>query len=125
MNEAIRFFAAAFPDFDVRGRARAETPGNERGWLPFGNDTTYIALEEAKRKRAGHATYRNPGINHIGFVVGDPDSIIERLSDAGFTENMRNYSHPFRKRTYFYDTDGIEHEFIEYLTDKSKEKNQY
>ncbi|MDH3493919.1 MAG: VOC family protein, partial [Acidobacteriota bacterium] len=125
LDEAIRFFTAAFPDFRVRGRGRAETPGNERDWLHIGNETTYVALEESTLDRSGHLTYRNPGINHIGFVVEDIEALTSRLSEAGFKENMRDDSHPSRKRTYYYDADGNEYEFVEYTTQNSEERNQY
>jgi len=125
LDKAIRFFSAAFPDFRIRGRGRSETPGNERDWIHFGDDTTYIALEEATKERSGHLTYRNPGINHIGFVVEDMDTVVERLEAAGFSENMRDYSHPSRRRSYFYDADGNEYEFVEYMTENPEERNQY
>ncbi|MDH3529803.1 MAG: VOC family protein, partial [Acidobacteriota bacterium] len=75
--------------------------------------------------RSGHLTYRNPGINHIGFVVEDIEALTSRLSEAGFKENMRDDSHPSRKRTYYYDADGNEYEFVEYTTQNSEERNQY
>lgn len=125
LEEAVRFFKVAFPDFEIRGRGRAETPGNERDWLHFGNQTTYVALEVANDGKSDHMTYRNPGLNHIGFVVEDVELVARRLLDAGFEENMRDFSHPYRKRTYFYDSDGNEYEFVEYLTDNPHERNQY
>lgn len=125
LDEAVRFFTAAFPEFRIRGRGRAETPGNERDWLHFGDETSYLAIEEATNGSSNHRTYRNPGINHIGFVVDDLEATAARLKNAGFAENMRDDSHPSRKRIYYYDGDGNEYEFVEYTTADPEERNQY
>ena len=125
LDEAVRFLKTAFPDFRIRGRGRTKTPGNERDWLHIGTETTYLALEGATASASGHQTYRNPGLNHLGFVVEDLDSVVERLTSAGYEEHMRDFSHPHRKRTYFYDSDGNEYEFVQYLSENPAERNQY
>ena len=125
LEKAVEFLSTAFPDFVIRGRGIATTAGNERPWLHIGNQKTYLALEEATAGNSGHKTYRNPGFNHVGFVVDDIEGLIARLSDAGYTENMRDFSHAHRKRIYFYDDDGNEYEFVEYLTTDPDEMNQY
>jgi hypothetical protein len=38
---------------------------------------------------------------------------------------MLALDHPHRLRAYFYDEDGIEWEFIEYLSNNPSERNDY
>ena len=125
IDQAVDFLKAAFPDFQIRGRGISNTAGNERAWLHIGNQKTYLALEEATAGESDHKTYRNPGINHVGFVVDDIEAVIARLSAAGYTENMRDFSHAYRKRVYFYDKDGNEYEFVEYLSADPGKINEY
>lgn len=127
LDESIRFFTTAFPDFRVRGSGETVSEeGVVRKWLHLGTDLTYIALEQISLKDEGtRQSYRDVGVNHIGFVVDDVEVIVQRLTDAGFKQSIDVEPHPFRKRFYFYDTAGIEYEFIEYLSDDPTEMNDY
>lgn len=126
IDKAIKFLTTAFPDFKVRGGGESETGGGIRKWLHIGTDVTYVALESVSSKDEGtRRLYRDVGINHIGFVVEDVEAIIKRLKNAGYKESISVEPHPFRKRVYFYDSDGIEYEFIEYLSDDFSERNDY
>ena len=77
--------------------------------------------EGENRDLSGHA----PGLAHLGFVVDDADGVIKRLEAKGFQIALSGGEHPFRKNVYFIDPAGIEFEFIEYLSDKPSERNQY
>lgn len=126
IDEAIRFLTTAFPHFNVRGQGESESDGVIRKWLHIGTDETYIALEQISLEDQGNRTpYQDVGINHIGFVVNDVDSLIARLKEAGYSESINVEPHPYRKRSYFYDRDGIEYEFIEYLTNNRDKRNDY
>ena len=121
LDEAKRFLTTAFPDFKVR---RDAGPDEEKPWIHIGTDSTYIALSRATEHGAA-ANYRGPGINHLGFVVDDIDDIKQRLSAAGYKEGIVCEPHPYRKRLYFHDADGLEWEFIQYLSDDPGERNDY
>lgn len=126
IDEAIQFLTTAFPHFKVRGQGESESDGVIRKWLHIGTDETYIALEQISLEDQGNRTpYQDVGINHIGFVVNDVDSLIARLKEAGYSESISVEPHPYRKRSYFYDRDGIEYEFIEYLTNNRDKRNDY
>lgn len=126
IDETIKFLTTAFPDFKVRGGGESETGGVIRKWLHIGTDETYIALESVSSKDEGsRRPYRDVGINHIGFVVKDVEVITRRLKEAGYKESISVEPHPYRKRVYLYDSDGIEYEFIEYLSDDFSERNDY
>ncbi len=121
LDEAVRFLTTAFPHFEVRGRGTS----NGRPWLHIGSETTYIAFNEATLKDSDREPCDESGFNHLGFVVDDADLIANALRDAGYREGIQAEPHPHRKRRYFYDTDGTEWEFVEYLSETSDERNDY
>ncbi|KXF79625.1 VOC family protein [Enterovibrio coralii] len=122
LHSTIHFLQSAMPDFKVRGEGRNQ----HYGWCHLGTETSYIALQEVVIDKAvERIPYRQLGTNHIGFVVDDVTSVSERLKAEGFTQIEFNESHPSRKRAYFLDADGIEWEFVEYLTDAMESRNDY
>lgn len=129
LDRTVDFLTTAFPDFRVRGRGETETGGTRRQWLHLGTDETYIALEEvfAGDHAAGgdRRPYLDVGINHVGFVVEDVETLVRRLEEAGYRQSIAADEHPHRKRFYFYDGDRIEYEFVEYLSDDPAERNDY
>jgi len=126
IDKAIRFITTAFPHFKIRGKGESETDSVVRKWLHIGTDETYIALEQLSiNSESTRNSYRDTGINHIGFVVDDIDTITTKLKEAGYKESIKVEPHPYRKRVYFYDDDQIEYEFIEYLSDDNAERNDY
>lgn len=121
LNKSIEFFTTAFPHFKVRGGGE----GN-RKWIHLGDDVTYLALNEAKpTDKSIINDYDFKGFNHIGFVVEDVEAIADRLMAAGYRRNYPKQVQPFRIRDYFLDADGNEYEFVEYLSDKTEERNSY
>lgn len=126
INEAIKFLRTAFPHFKPRGEGESEENGIVKKWLHLGTDETYVALQQISSKDEGtRRPYRDVGINHLGFVVTDVESIASNLNKAGYRESIDVEPNPFRKRYYFFDADGIEYEFIEYLTEDFAERNDY
>lgn len=121
INTAVDFFQTAFPDFKVRGGGDL----NGRKWIHLGNDTTYIALNEALIQKKNVKDYTQPGINHLGFVVEDVDIIAERLLAAGYQRDYPKQEETYRIRDYFVDADGNEYEFVQYLSDSINERNFY
>ena len=125
VDEAVRFFQTAMPKWKVRADASDEESNCKR-WVHFGSETTYIAIEDrGATKKGPHQPYVHPGINHLGFVVEDVDALSKRMTDAGYTEGLSSPDNPNRKRIYFFDNDGNEYEFIEYLKADLSSRNDY
>ncbi len=121
LESAIDFFQTAFPNFEIRGSGKH----NGRKWIHLGNDDTYIAINEALVQKISVKDYTQPGINHLGFVVEDVDTIAERLLAAGYERDYPKQEEKYRIRDYFLDSDGNEYEFVQYLTEKIEERNFY
>ena len=121
LQEAIRFFQSAFPHFKIRGG------GNDmREWIHLGDDDTYIAINQAKQSGLkADKNYDKIGINHLGFVVQNVEEIANNLLSNGYKRDFPKEVEQFRIRDYFADADGNQYEFVQYLSDKPKEKNSY
>ena len=119
LEEGIHFFQTAFPEFSIRGGKL------EDNWVHFGDDFTYIALQQSVNSKLDKNSYDNPGINHLAFVVEDIKSLVERLESEGYKKNYPSEYHEFRTREYYLDADGNEYEFIEYHSNNPEERNQY
>lgn len=123
VDATVAFLKTAFPDF----RIRREGINGGRCWLHIGTDETYIALNEALSEPAEPwIPYSGkPGVNHLGYEVDDAEALRERMRGAGYNDSTYPNNHPYRKRVYFYDPDGNDWEFVEYLSDNPKERNDY
>ncbi|MBT4071084.1 MAG: VOC family protein [Euryarchaeota archaeon] len=125
VDEAVRFLQTAMPDWKVRADV-SSAESNCRRWVHLGTDTSYIAIEDrGATEKGGHEPYVDPGMNHLGFVVNDVNAVSKRLTDAGYEEGLSSLDNPNRKRIYFYDADGNEYEFIEYLKTDVASRNDY
>jgi len=96
-------------------------------WVHFGTDDTYIALTQSTgqpSERWKPYTFM-PGVNHLAYVVEDVEALHGRLQAAGYQESTPPNRHPYRKRVYFYDLDGNDWEFVQYLTDDPKKRHDY
>ncbi len=123
VDRTVRFLQTAMPELQVRGGG---TGVKCRRWVHVGVGATYLAIEDRGADGPGpHEPYIHPGLNHIGFVVADVGLVAERLSRAGYRSGEDAMEHPHRKRIYFYDDDGNEFEFVEYLSDRAEERNDY
>lgn len=122
-DDAVRFLQTAFPDFKVR----SESIRDGLRWMHIGTDETYIALNETKAdaSKIKQPYDASPGVNHLGYEVGDVEALQKRLSAAGFKDSTYPNSHPHRKRVYFYDADGNDWEFVQYYSDNPAERNDY
>ena len=126
LDEAIRFFQTAFPDFDIRGRGATDNGDWRSEWVHIGTDATYVCLNADSRpagdRERGHKGF---GVNPLGFAVDDAQAIYDRLAGAGFKEGFQPGEHAHRRRVYFLDSDGNEYEFVEYFSDDPAERNSY
>ena len=131
LDRAIRFFAVALPDFEVRKRWVIE----DKEWAHVGTESHYIAINSPTDKnRFAAAETKDPGdrmsggFNHVGFVVEDVEAVHNRILEAGFERGYNNgniIEHPSRRSVYMLDGDGNEFEFMQYLTAEISKRNSY
>ena len=57
--------------------------------------------------------------------MDDARQLRERMLAAGYRESTPPNSHPYRIRVYFYDSEGNDWEFVQYLSDDPEERNDY
>ena len=125
IDAAIIFLCLIDPSFEVR---RDETPEGSYRWAHVGNDDFYIALQEphiGSMPQAPRETYKNHGVNHLGWVVADFDAAVARLEAAGCRQGIPVTDHPHRKRAYYFDEAGLEWEIVEYTSDDPAQRNEY
>ncbi len=120
----VRFLKTAFPEFRVRHDGISS---DNRRWVHIGTDDTYLAFYQADAgAQRNWIPYSGvPGVNHLAYEVDDVDAVRYRLEANGFRESTPSNSHPFRKRVYFFDSEGNDWEFVEYLSDDPAERNDY
>ena len=116
LDETVTFLTTALPHFKVRYRGKTA-----RGttWLHIGTDSTYLALSQMPEDDVS----KDARFNHVGFVVDDAEAVKKRCLDAGYKEEF--VDHPYRKRVYITDKEGLEWEFVEYLSDDPAKRNDY
>ena len=120
----IMFLQTALPDFIIRH----DEPDNYGDrWVHIGNDKTYIALNNSTQKDSSDwIPYSGKlGVNHLGYMVDSVEQVRSRLRAAGYIESTVENNHLFRKRLYFYDSEGRDWEFVEYLSKNVEERNDY
>jgi catechol 2,3-dioxygenase-like lactoylglutathione lyase family enzyme len=124
IDDAIRFLETAFPEFRKRFDG---ADANGKRWVHIGTDDTYIALTQATTEPAQRWTpYTGvPGVNHLAYEVDDVEALRIRLASAGYRDSTVPNNHPHRKRIYFYDSDGNDWEFIQYLSSDPAKRNDY
>jgi catechol 2,3-dioxygenase-like lactoylglutathione lyase family enzyme len=120
----LRFVQTAFPEFRVRGQGTSWTGAR---WIHVGSDESYLALYQASHEPAEpwEPYGGKPGLNHLGFEVDDAEGLRKRLAEGGYRESTVPNAHPHRRRVYFYDPDGNDWEFVQYLTGDPALRNDY
>ena len=121
----LSLLQAAFPSWRVRGEGNDAWEGHPRRWLHVGDDEFYITLNDFGRGAQRDLKSAEPGLAHIGFEVDSVDEIVANLKKAGHEPSSWAPDHPHRRRVYFIDGEGIEFEFIEYLSANPAERNDY
>jgi catechol 2,3-dioxygenase-like lactoylglutathione lyase family enzyme len=124
IDATIHFLRAAFPEFRIR--FDGEDPHGRR-WVHIGTDDTYVALTQstAEPDRPWTPYAGVPGVNHLAYEVDDADALRERLRAAGYKDSTIPNEHQYRKRVYFYDPDGNDWEFVQYLSDDPAKRHDY
>ena len=113
-----RFLQLAVPEYSPRGGGVDPNYGK---WLHIGTEANYIALTEVKGAKPIE------GLRHIGLVVEDIDDLVNRLQVAGIEPSDASAldEHPYRHRVYYCDGNGLDWEFVEYLSEDSALANDY
>lgn len=75
--------------------------------------------------RRGTPYKGRPGLNHLAYEVEDAEAIRARLQAAGYRDATLPNAHPYRKRIYFYDPEGNDWEFVQYLSDDPRQRHDY
>lgn len=122
VEATTRFITAAFPQFVIRGEG-LDSAG--RLWRHVGTADTYVALQAVDANPRRQPYGDEVGLNHLGWEVDDVAAVERRLREAGFEPNLHADGHPARNRVYFYDPDGNDWEFVQYLTDDPARRNDY
>lgn len=118
LEETERFLSIAQPLMARRGGGFTEGFGN---WMHLGTEDSYIAFTEVK------GSSRAANLRHIGIVSDDVEALMQRLSAAGYepADDSALDSHPHRRRVYYIDGNGLDWEFVEYLSADPAERNDY
>jgi catechol 2,3-dioxygenase-like lactoylglutathione lyase family enzyme len=119
----IRFLQTAFPEFRVRGEGIC----NGCRWVHLGTDETYLSLNQAYAEpEKAWTPYRGlPGVNHLAYEIDDVEALCKRMKLAGYRDSTPPNKHPHRMRRYFYDAEGNDWEFVQYLSKDPSERNDY
>jgi len=118
LDDTVLFLTTALPNFKVRYR---EQTAGCIPWLHIGSDSTYLALNQLSQD-IDSQDFR---FNHLGFVVDDAEEVKNRCLNAGYKEGYIDKPNPYRKRVYILDKEGMEWEFVEYLSDDPAKRNDY
>ncbi len=124
MQPTLSFLQCAFPHWRVRSEGQSEWSGKLRNWLHFGDDHTFITLNDNgvgdPRDLKGHAQ----GLAHLGFTVTGIERLVKRLSKHGYAPSVALQTMGYRRNVYYIDAAGLEFEFVEYLSDDPAERNE-
>ncbi|MBN7795727.1 VOC family protein [Parahaliea mediterranea] len=122
---SLAFYRAALPHWRVRGEGEQNWYGTPRRWLHFGDDYSYLTLNDNGHGENRDLRDNTLGLAHFAFEVGNLDAAVARLAEAGFDIAKPGNDEPFRRNVYFVDPDGFEVELVEYLSDSPAERNLY
>lgn len=125
-QHTIQLLLTALPNWSVRGKGDyINDRGEKISWFHIGDETFYLAIDDAGRGKFPYWTERFTGLNHLGFSVENIDQTVERLVEAGFEFDHWGGEHPHRKSVYFIDEHGFQLEFVEYFSEVANERNDY
>ena len=119
----LKFYQAAFPHWRVREQGEGAWNGKPRTWLHFGDDYQYLTFNDNGEGQPRDLLGHQPGLAHFAFATNNIDAIIERLAAAGFPVDKDGAEEPHRRNVYFIDPNGIEVEFVQYLSDLPTQRN--
>lgn len=125
IDAAIAFLQIINPSLMVR-RDEIHPEGHRWAHVSFGD--SYIAIEEPHSKSFAPIRtrpYQDFGINHLGLVVDDLTSVIDKMDAAGFKRGIPGENNQYRQRVYYLDSAGMEWELVEYYSNIECERYSY
>ncbi|MFH4402875.1 VOC family protein [Vibrio diabolicus] len=123
---SIDLLLSAIPEWEVRGKGVIDDWfGKKVNWYHIGDNDSYITIQSGGEDVIGDWKGHWSGVKHIGIVVPNILELVERLSLSGFELDHWGGEHPFRKSVYYLDKNNAQFEFIEYLSDRKSEQNDY
>jgi catechol 2,3-dioxygenase-like lactoylglutathione lyase family enzyme len=124
LDGMVRFLKTAFPYFEIRHEGKQS---NGKRWLHIGSSSTYLAISEASEPLENRRVLYGgvPGLNHLAYVVDDVGQLRARMEAGGYRNSTPPNKHPYRIRVYFYDDEGNDWEFVQYVTDDPEKCNDY
>ena len=125
IQPSLEFILTAFPEWRIRGKGKGQWAGQARNWLHVGDDEYYITLNDGAQGAVRDLKGTNPGLAHLGFVVENVEAVTARLDAKGYSIDIIGRDHPYRKTVYYIDPNGFQFEFMQYLSEEAKLKNQY
>ncbi len=123
ISKTLDFYEAAFPHWRVRDEGDSPWYGKPRKWLHFGDDYQYLTFNDNGEGEPRDLTGHQPGLAHFAFVTNNIDAVVERLANAGYDIAKDGADEPHRRNVYFIDPNGIEVEFVQYLSDLPAQRN--
>lgn len=123
IQKSLTFYQAAFPEWRVRDSGGGDWYGKERDWLHFGDDTSFLTLNNNADSPARDLSGHQAGVAHFAFEISDIKAMQQRLQDAGFEYRVRGDENPYRHNIYYIDPDGNEIEFVQYFSDLIAQRN--
>jgi catechol 2,3-dioxygenase-like lactoylglutathione lyase family enzyme len=121
IENTLTFYRAAFPHWRIRDSGEDE--GASSKWVHFGDDRQFLTFNETGSADLTIKKDSHLGFGHMGYVVVALDALVTRLTNAGFEGHHYGAQNPYRENVYFYDPNGLEVEFVEYLSDIPSERN--
>lgn len=128
MAETLAFYQAIFPTWKIRGQNKEAYFGSRSHWVHFGDDYNYLAFHQVLQDVPNSSIIKTKldlGFSHLAFEVDDLQQVTERLSVAGYQPRSNGNPTEYRKNLYYSDPNGIDVEFVQYLTDQPELRNDY
>lgn len=125
IEASVRFYLAVFPTWQARGQGEDEWYGKARRWVHIGDDCQFLTLNDDGEGDNRDLTGHQVGLAHFAFEVDDLALIEKRLQQIGVEVHHYGPNHPYRRNAYFMDPAGYEVEFVQYLSQDPKRRNQY
>ncbi|MCF6293849.1 MAG: VOC family protein [Robiginitomaculum sp.] len=117
IEPSLKFLMAAFPHWRIRQQGKSTWYGKQRNWLHFGDDETYLTLNDEGEGEPRDLQGHTQGLAHLAFEVSGIEELTERLALSGFNPRIALDGHGHRRNVYYVDGNGLEFEFVEYSSD--------
>ena len=125
IDAVVRFIRTALPAWSVRGQGTMDWFGKPIRWLHIGTEAFDIALMGGGEGDWPHWTSHQAGLKHLGLVVDCVDEVVRRLDAAGYPLDHWGGASAHRRNVYVIAPEGLQFEFVEYLSVDVAERNAY